>query len=389
MKILYRHRIASKDGQYVHVEEIIRALSERGHKLIVVGPKVATEAAFGSDGGWVSSLRRALPKWCSELLEFGYAFYVFFKLLVACLKHRPDAIYERYNLFLPSGIWVKKLLGLKLVLEVNSPLYLERAQYGGISLASLAKWTERYTWCNADHVCPVTHVLAGYLLEAGVSEDNITVIPNGIDPSVFHPNQNSVRRPEFTGKLTIGFVGFCREWHQLDKVLSLIAASKNPDLMLLIVGDGPVAIPLQQQAEELGIATQLHVTGLVERHAMPMWLDQIDIALQPAVTPWSSPLKLIEYLAKGKAIIAPDRENIRELLVDGNNALLYPVDAPDAIFVRIKQIVEDDVLRALLQRQALQTIKDRQLTWAGNAARIESIFSTLTTGASAASRETK
>ena len=57
-----------------------------------------------------------------------------------------------------------------------------------------------------------------------------------------------------------------------------------------------------------------HITGLVERKNMPYWLDQIDIAIQPAVTPWASPLKLIEYLGKGKAIVAPDTPNIKELL---------------------------------------------------------------------------
>ena len=56
---------------------------------------------------------------------------------------------------------------------------------------------------------------------------------------------------------------------------------------------------------------------------MPSWLKSIDIALQPAVVPYASPLKLIEYLATGKSIIAPAQDNIKELLEDGENALLF------------------------------------------------------------------
>ncbi|UUM32262.1 glycosyltransferase family 4 protein [Vibrio japonicus] len=389
MKILYHHRIASKDGQYVHVEEIIRALRQLGHDVIVVGPKIAEESEFGSDGGWVSKLRKSLPKFCSELLEFCYSFYVFFKLLLAIIKHKPDAIYERYNLFLPAGIWVKKLFRLKLILEVNSPLYDERAQYGGIALKPLAKWSEVYTWRNADHVCPVTHVLAHYVIKAGVPEDHITVIPNGIDPKKFFPNQGITRNRQFEGKLTIGFVGFCREWHQLDKLLSLIAEPENNHLMLLIIGDGPAAEPLQEQAKQLGVESRFHITGLIERKDMPAWLDQIDIALQPAVTPWSSPLKLIEYLAKGKVIVAPDTDNIKELLCDNKNALLYNMDTPDAILDCIKRILSSDNLRARLQMEATKTIQDKKLTWENNAKRIEYIFSTLTSKVPVTFKETK
>ncbi|MGR5237524.1 glycosyltransferase family 4 protein [Vibrio alfacsensis] len=377
MRILYHHRIASKDGQYVHVEEIINSLKECGHEVIEVGPNVVMQSKFGSDGGWMSKLRKSLPAFCSELLEFGYSFYVLLKLFFVIAKHRPDAIYERYNLFLPAGIWAKKICRLKLILEVNSPLYDERKQYGGIALDSLAQWTESYTWRNADHVCPVTHVLARYIIQVGVPQERITVIPNGIDPQKFSLTTQTVRREQFADKLIIGFVGFCREWHQLDKLLSLIAEPGNRHLMLLIIGDGPAAETLRQQAKQLGIEEHLHITGLVERHDMSEWLDQIDIALQPAVTPWASPLKLIEYLAKGKAIVAPDTENIRELLCDNQNALLYDMNSPTKILERIQLISSDSKLRHYLQSEAIKTIDDKGLTWHNNAKRIEHIFSTI------------
>lgn len=384
MKILYHHRVASRDGQFVHIDAIIRVLRSKGHEVIIVSPGVSESSNFGDSGGWVTTLRRLLPAFCSELLEFFYCFYDFFKLCSAIRKHQPDAIYERYNLFLPSGIWAKQLFGLPLVLEVNSPLFNERSDYGGLSLAMLARWSEIYTWRNADHIVPVTHVLATYLHDAGIQPQQITVIPNGIHQSQlehdFSPAVlSNQRKPVFKEATVIGFVGFCREWHRLDAVIETIANLNNPKLHLIIVGDGPVLDSLKKQAEAYKLTQQIHFPGLVSRKELPVWLAQIDIALQPAVTPWCSPLKMMEYLASGKAIIAPNSENIRELLAHGHNALLFQDGNMDGMLDAITFLTQHPALSKQLGLAARQTITDLSLTWEHNGETITDIIDALLT----------
>ncbi|MDC0609953.1 glycosyltransferase family 4 protein [Vibrio sp.] len=372
MKILYHHRIASKDGQYVHVEEIINALKAQGHEIILVAPEMTKNASFGSDGGWMSKLRSSLPKAISELLEFCYSFLSFYQLCRAIIEHKPDCIYERYNLYLPSGIWAKKLFKKTLLLEVNSPLYDERKKYGGVSLDWLAKWSEYYVWRNADHVLPVTEVLSKFIQNAGVDKEKITVIPNGIDLTRFNSLPKNDRLAQFKDKLVIGFVGFCREWHHLDKIMALIASQNNDNIMFLVVGDGPVSDSLKQQAKALNMQDNFHITGLVERDDMPFWLEQIDIALQPAVTPWASPLKMIEYMATGKAIIAPNTDNIRELLSHNSNAVLF--DNDEEVLSNLNNLIQDEQLRTRLKQAAIDSIERQGLTWQHNAERIVSLF---------------
>ncbi|OAN11364.1 hypothetical protein A3K86_20665 [Photobacterium jeanii] len=380
MKILYHHRIASKDGQYVHIDAIVSALKEQGHTVVMIAPNVAEQASFGSDGGWVSVLRQKLPRFVSELLELGYSFYDFIQLCRAIIKHKPDAIYERYNLYLPSGVWAKKLFKLPLILEINSPLYNEREHYGGIAIPMLAKWSEYYAWRNSDHLLPVTQVLAGYVKQAGVTAEHITVLHNGIDKRQFSPNPKSVAATansncnQFNNKLVIGFVGFCREWHQLDKVLEKIAAQQDPNIMLLIVGDGPVLNDLRAQAKRDNLEQNIHITGLVSRQEMPYWLSQIDIAIQPAVTPWCSPLKLIEYLATGKAIVAPDTANIRELITDHYNGLLFDPNDMNDLVTKIEQLINTSSLRQKIQASAVTTIDEKELEWHRNAEKIVAII---------------
>ena len=363
--------MASKDGQYVHVEEIIKALKSAGHQVCLVAPHLTEKSEFGSSGGLVAWLKARMPKQLYELLELSYAVVAFIKLLVAIYKFKPDFIYERFNLFLPAGVWASKFCKLPLLLEVNAPIYEERSKYDGIALARLAQWSQHYCWKNADRCFPVTQVLAKYLLNAGVKPDAIEVIPNGINEAVFSgPKSTPDTLPDLQHKLVIGFVGFCREWHGLDRVLTLMAKLANPKLFFLIVGDGPAIAGLKQQASDLHISQQIFVSGLVNRDDMPHWLAQMDIALQPDVVPYASPLKMLEYMYMAKAIIAPDTANIRELLQHNVNALLFDPADGNSFTYCLNQLCEQPELITKLGNNAKQSILQHKLTWANNAKRI-------------------
>lgn len=371
MNILYHHRVASKDGQYVHIEEIIKSLKSNGHHIHMVAPSAGENQEFGGDGGFVAKLKEKLPQALYELIEFSYSFYAFVKLAKTIIIKKPEFIYERYNLFNPAGIWAKKLFNIPLILEVNAPLYEERDKYDGISLKSLAKWTQKYTWDNADKVLPVTHVLAKIVRDYGIKPEKIEVIANGINTEEFINSQHiSPLNIDIQNRVVIGFVGFCRQWHGLNKIVELLAKAENKNLFFLIVGDGPVISDIKKLANSLNVEEQMHITGLVNRSEMPAWLEPIDIALQPAVVDYASPLKMIEYLAKGKAIVAPAQENIKELLVDGENALLFEPGNIDAFIQCIQTLAQNDNLRDSLAAKAYKTISDKHLTWDKNAEKI-------------------
>jgi glycosyltransferase involved in cell wall biosynthesis len=369
MKVLYHHRIASKDGQFVHVEAITHSLVTLGCELKVVSPSVADNQSFGGDGGFVSKLKSLLPSALYETLEFVYSFWAFIKMSLAIVQFRPDVIYERYNLYLPAGVWASKLFNIPILLEVNAPLFEERSRFNSIALKRLARWTQSYTWKNASVVLPVTEVLAKVVEEYGVSADRIEVIHNGIDQTLFAP-KDEVEQIEGKATITIGFVGFVREWHKLEYLVELIANSIDDNLKLLIVGDGPAIETIEKLAQQLKVAHQIEITGLVERDKMPHYLSQIDIAIQPAVVPYASPLKLIEYLAMGLAIVAPAQPNIEELLSHEHNALLFNPDSAEECALCVKRFIESPELISRLSMAATKTIVSKQLIWDSNAQRI-------------------
>ena len=384
MKILYHHRTRSKDGQYVHISELISALRSLGHDVMVVAPAAMEHAKFGDDAGLVALLKRYVPHFAYEVMEFAYAFLAYLRLRRAVLSFRPDCLYERYSLFLPAGVWIKKAFGLPMLVEVNGPLFEERDRHeGGISLRRLARWSQHYVWRSADFVLPVTGVLAETVIAAGVAKERVRVIPNGIDPERF--GNNSLSAPAAKAKLglgdrlVLGFTGFVREWHGLDRVVDLVAerVDKDSGLHLLIVGDGPARETLQARARERGIVDRVTVTGVVDRDRVPDYVAAFDVALQPAVVPYASPLKLFEYLAMGRAIVAPATPNILEVLNDGENAVLFDPDRPDGMPRAIERILNDGELRRRVADGARATIARRKLTWGNNAQRVVELFGRL------------
>lgn len=371
LKILYHHRTRSRDGQSVHIDEMVKALQAEGVRVELIGPQRV-------DALKPSRNKQLMPKALYELLELGYSVVELVKLARAILRERPDAIYERANIYTLSGVWASRLFSLPLLLEVNAPLADERQQFGGLAIPRLARWSEEAAWRGADIVMPVTKVLGDMIARANVSRDRIVVTCNGVDRARFADVSALDRAklpPAFKNGLVLGFVGYVRAWHGLPQVVDLLA--NDPalgDATLLIVGDGPGTADLLDRARTLGVNGRVHVAGLVERDALARYIAMFDIALQPEVTPYASPLKLFEYMALNRAIVAPNAANIREILTDGADCLLFEPNNPASLAQAVRTLALHPALRAQLGQGAGNKIKKEDITWARNARRAISLI---------------
>ena len=375
MRILYHHRIASKDGQITHIEEMVDALRALGHEVQIVGPDVhQTDTGQGGSAGWVGRLKATLPGAVYELAEAAYSLVAYRRLKTAVAAFRPDVIYERYALFQPAGVWVSRATGIPLLLEVNAPYALARRKYNQLRLGWLADRFERFTLCGATTVFPVTQVLGDMLVGMGVQRPRIRVVPNGINPDNFAklPSADAAKsRFGLASRTVIGFIGFVREWDHLDRIVTWLSRRPADDgACLMVVGDGPVRAALEAQARALGIAHKLVFTGVLPRSEVPAAAMAFDVALQTALVPYASPLCLFEYMAMGKAILAPDQPNHHEVLVQDVDCTMYPPDAAAGIEQQLDRLLADAGLRERIGTQARQALRDRGYYWAGNARRV-------------------
>ena len=349
---------------------MIAALKQEGVQVPVVEPERV-------DALKPARKKQVIPKLLYEILEFSYSGLEFLKLALAIVRERPDAIYERANIYMLSGVWAARLFSLPLLLEVNAPLAEERGKFDGLAMPGFAYWTEKTAWRNARYVLPVTQVLGRTIEREGVCSERIVVTSNGVNADRFRLVEAGAR-PKLPASFghgpVLGFVGYVRAWHGLPQVVDLLA--QDPALAqanLLVVGDGPGTADLMRRAKDLGVAERVWVSGLVERGALAAYISSFDIALQPEVTPYASPLKLFEYMALSRAVIAPDASNIREILTGEVDALLFEPNNSQSFANAVRRLVADQDLRARLGAAAAAKIRDEDISWARNARRVMSL----------------
>jgi glycosyltransferase involved in cell wall biosynthesis len=326
---------------------------------------------MGSEGGGWGRLLAAMPRVGYELAEHAYGPLVAPRLVAAGRGCSADVLYERHALNNTAGVRAARRLGIPLLLEVNSPLAVEKAAHDGLVLAGWARAVERRVLRAADRVLVVTAVLADMLVSEGVGRERIVVVPNGVDLERY-PREE----PRDDGEVVVGFTGFFRAWHGLDALVDALADGAMPArTRLLLVGDGPARGDVEARATLRGVADRVTVTGAVPREAIPDHVRSMDICVQPAATSYASPLKLFEYMAAGRAIVAPDQPNLREVLTDGSDAVLFPPGDTGAMTAAIAALARDAPRRRQLGAAARQTLESVGYTWAANAQRVESIAS--------------
>lgn len=382
MKILYHHRTASRDGQEVHITELVGALRGLGHEVRVVSPSGddggGSAGAMGGNRGGLARLRALVPDALMPLAARAYEFVFTRRLVREGRALGADVLYERHALFNHCGVRAAAKLGVPLLLEVNSPLAREEEALARLEDAEAVRRDEVATIARADAVFAVTGVLKRILVEDGVPADRVHVVQNGVDPARFFAPRDPDAKRAFgvAGKLVLGFIGFPRPWHGLDRVVRVLAQARSSELanaVLLIGGEGPAIAPLLELARGLGVADRIVVHGVVDRGDVPRFLDAFDVALQPKATPYASPLKLFEYLARGCAVVAPAQANITEVVADGDGAALFAED-DDVDFARVLlRVCGDEALRARLAARGPELIRERGLTWPGNAAKVVAV----------------
>ena len=361
----------------VHIEQLVSALRTRGHEVRVVGPGSASHEAARRGKGLeklADGLRALLPAALFELLELAYNIPAYRRLAREAAAFRPDVLYERNNLFLMAGWRLKRKLSLPMLLEINAPLAAERARFGNLALTRLAARCEKTVWSGADVALPVTRVLADLVAQER-GPRGIHVIPNGADLSARpDPGKVAALRARFglDDKVVLGFVGFVRPWHGLEWAIHALPRLAE-NVHLLVVGNGPAQAALLEDAARLSVAHRVHFVGRIPHQEVSAFVQNFDVALQTRAVGYCSPLKLFEYMALGRAIIAPDQPNLREVLRPEVDSLLFDPGDEASFFAALERLSADGELRARLGMAARRSVEETPFTWAENARRVEKL----------------
>jgi glycosyltransferase involved in cell wall biosynthesis len=378
MRILYHHRTQGEEPESVHIAAIVTALRRLGHEVDVVGTARDNTSGCQSGPSVVGQIKRRTPRLLIELAQIGFNAISSVKLWRALFRARYDFIYERYALYNWAGLLAARVFGIPFVLEVNTLYAQAWSKYYGLTFRRFARLLERYTFRRADAIVTVTAVQRAMLEKEGVRGTRIAVSHNGIDSAEFDPAQflNSNLRDRLgLPPIVAGFVGTMNRWQGVQgfaEVVRLVGARRS-DVGFLFVGDGEGRALLEAELERFGMSKAAFFVGRQHHAAIPEFIAAMDIGLLLDSNAYGSPMKIFEYWAMGKAVVAPAVPPVLEVLRDGETGLLVAPGDAKGMARHILELADNSHSRELLGEAGRRYVLSTH-TWDQNAATILQIL---------------
>jgi len=202
---------------------------------------------------------------------------------------------------------------------------------------------------KADAVTVICQGLKNDLMERGIADDKITLIPNAVDLTKFSGPQDAdpelQERLGLKGKVTLGFIGSFYDYEGLDILLQSMPYLTNevPEARLLLVGGGQEEANLKAQVDQQNLKNHVIFTGRVPHDKVQNFYNLVDIFVYPRkkmrLTDLVTPLKPLEAMAQHKLVSASDIGGHNELIEDGKTGVLFKPDDPIALAKKIASLV--------------------------------------------------
>lgn len=267
---------------------------------------------------------------------------------------RPDVIHAHSPVLCgQAALQVARRHGIPLVYEIRA--FWEDAAVGnGTGTEGSLKYRltraleTRVVW-RADAVVTICEGLRADLAARGIPADKITVMPNGVDLTLF--GTPLPRDAQLAGELgldgpVIGFIGSFYDYEGLDVLIDAMPAlvARQPQAKLLLVGGGPREAALRAQAEASPAAGAIRFVGRVPHHEVDRYYALCDVMAYPRkksrLTDLVTPLKPLEAMAQGKLVAASDVGGHRELVTDGETGVLFAPDDARACADSLARLLE-------------------------------------------------
>ncbi|MEM8932833.1 MAG: glycosyltransferase family 4 protein [Acidobacteriota bacterium] len=382
MHIAYLHYLYGRDTALHHVHQFAEGARHLGHRVDVHAMNLAPppiERRPGEPAPQLSLKRRTrrmlkkrFSRWLHDPKELIWNWRYIRKEKALLGADPPDVLLVRSQGLGFSCVPVAEALGIPLVLEINAPTeevtrYLDQYVHFGALRRQVGAWKIR----RAHGLVVVSTALQDYYVERhGLDRAKVSVVPNGADLDVFRPE--TLPATEFPKDPTapwIGYVGSFQKWHALDLMGTMIerVGQSRPTSRFLMVGAG-AGVDDVRAATTLG-PERLVFTGRVDHERVPAMVASLDIGVLAEAAEYQCPLKVIEWMAAGKAIVAPAYGPLRELLDDGDCGVLFPPGDLEAFVTAVESLVDDPPRRRTLGEAAARKAH-AELSWNDNARRV-------------------
>lgn len=315
----------------VRLWALARQLGVQGDSVTVLPPRYRSSLL---QRGFVVASIPLLP-W-TVLRPISYAVLSFVVGFIRACWSKPDIVYYRW-MDSPHPLLFARLFGAQCICEVNGEPVPP--------------------WCASGLRSRMTHALAAFALrrcdrvvvltdglrrlvqsQYGVQADRVVVLPSGSDTVMFRPRESRTCRQEEHLDLTCQYIGFVGSFYRYQGLATLLEAftrihDRRPSTRLLMIGEGEETAALFEQAAQRGLSSWITWTGRVEYTRVPTWIGAMNVCVAPFCGDRgeTSPVKVFDYLACGRPVVASAIPSVTALFSRANGVVLVQPDQIDAL----------------------------------------------------------
>lgn len=367
MRILTVFDYPNYHGGVNRVLSLSRGLQKEGHKVLLVGVAFDKNIPFWRYRAVDEEVEgvKVVRFYANHLIPFLLLQLLFLRRV---LRKNPVDIIQAYNttyITCLAPLILKFLNNTKFVVIYDdiSPMVLEL----GLVHRRAMVFFEKYVCLLADKIVVLTNIQKNYLQKKGIREERIIRIPNFVDRETLNlrPEKGEeIRRGLGIHRETIlGYVGTLDERCSLENVVQVLPELVKEKVHFLVVGDGNALEKLKELVKETGIRNMVTFVGRVPHAEVGKYYSAMDILLCPLenspLNMASDHIKLYEYLATGRPVIAARVGSVKDVIIDGKNGLLYNLERAGELVSKILFLTEHPKKAKELGAEGRKTIFEK------------------------------
>ena len=371
-------------GSPASIREMSQALASLGHKVHVVTYPMSQDIPVEG-----ITIHRAGKIFRSSKVTVGPTYYKPFldlllviKLCSVIRKEKIDIIHAHNYEGALAGYIAKKITGKPMLYNAVNNMIDELPSYNFIRpkwlAIKLANFLDNLVPKMGDYVTVVSEYLHNFLLKKGIPQGRMAVIPAGVNMGMFEGKAPDIIRKRYNigSQPLVVYTGTLDMFQGIDyliKAMRIVVDSIN-DAVLIVVGNiiNPADIARHKNlVREMGIDENVIFTDERPLEEVPYFLASADVAVVPRPSCPGFPVKLLNYMAAGKAIVT--FEGSAKGLKNMYNAVTVKNDDWEGFGKGILMIVKNPELARGLGRNAKASINGA-FDWSTLAKKIEKIY---------------
>lgn len=311
-----------------------------------------------------------------DIQKFLYNYRFIWQASRLFSQNKPLAVIQYHDPFDFSGALLATIFKIPLIIDVHNVNFLKLSYWYKHHLTYFVKLAEDICLTRADLILTVSEELKDIVKELAPKGKQIVVKPNGVNIDRFKPLGKG---KEIRGKygikaeVIVGYAGSFDITHGLDIFAEAIEilSEKDDKIHFLLVGRGAKYLEIKSFVEQKKLGSRVTMVGDVPHYEIPVYLDACDILIALYTHPdfFNSPIKILEYMAMEKAVVATSQGQITKIIDHQEQGVLINLKEKNSLVDAVTLLADNKDMRIKMGKEARKKVMENY-TWKMTAEKI-------------------